>query len=184
MDAITAVVVETGSRGMSPDVIAVGVFTIVGAVAGAFAGLLGERWRRSWGKVWCEIVDWRFTVGDRTAPAERELEVRFVNEKELQVIVLDMRVAFYTGGRMAFYTGDKPVEERARPTLVFGSGNNKTALSPVNVPGRSAVTLTFTVIAGLAGIQQELAAINRAEFEATLVGARDISKKLEPPWRS
>jgi hypothetical protein len=67
---------------------------------------------------------------------------------------------------------------------MFGSGNNKTALSPVNVPGRSAVPLTFTVIAGLAEIQQELAATNRAEFVATLVGARDMSKKLEPPWRS
>ena len=145
MDPITAVVVETGSRGMSPDVIAVGVFSIVGAVAGAVAGLLGERWRRSWGKVQCEIVDWRVTVGDPTAPTERELEVRFVNEKELQVIVLDMRVAFYTG--------DKPLEERARPAFRFGSGNNKTALSPVNVPGRSAVTRTFTVIAGLAEIQ-------------------------------
>jgi hypothetical protein len=166
VDAITAVVVETGSRGMSPDVIAVGVFSIVGAVAGAVAGLLGERWRRSWGKVRCEIVDWRVSEGPSTDPTERELEVRFVNEKELQVIVLDMRVAFYTG--------NKPLEERARPALMFGSGNNKTALSPVNVPGRSAVTRTFTVIAGLAEIQQELAATNRAEFVATLVGARDM----------
>jgi hypothetical protein len=98
---------------MSPDVIAVGVFSIVGAVAGAVAGLLGERWRRSWGKVRCEIVDWRVSAGPPTAPTERELEVRFVNEKELQVIVLDMRVAFYTG--------DKPLKERARPALELPS---------------------------------------------------------------
>jgi hypothetical protein len=176
MDAITAVVMETGGRGMSPDVIAVGVFSIVGAVAGALAGLFGGRWVRSWGKVQCEVVNWRVSVGPSTDPTERELEVRFVNEKELQVIVVDMSVAFYTG--------DKPLEKRARPHLMFGSGNNKTALSPVNVPGRSAVTQTFSVIAGLAEIQRELAATNRAEFVATLVGARDMRKKLEPPWRS
>jgi hypothetical protein len=175
MDAITAVVVETGGQRMSPDVIAVGVFSIVGAVAGAVAGLLGERWRRSWGKVRCEIVIWRVTVGTSTAPTERELEVRFVNEKELQVIVLDMRVAFYTG--------DKPLEERARPDLMFGSGNNKTALSPVNVPGRSAVTQAFSVIAGRADIQRELAATNRAEFVANIVGAGKRRAELSPTWR-
>jgi hypothetical protein len=126
--------------------------------------------------VQCEVVNWRLSVGLSTDPTERELEVRFVNEKELQVIVVDMSVAFYTG--------DKPLEKRARPHLMFGSGNNKTALSLVNVPGRSAVTQTFSGIAGLAEIQRELAATNRAEFVATLVGARDMRKKLEPPWRS
>ena len=121
-------------------------------------------------------MNWRVSVGSSSAPTERELEVRFVNEKELPVIVLDMWVAYYTE--------DKPLEEWARPGLMFGSGVTKTALSPVNVPGRSAVIKTFSLIAGRADIQRELAATNRAEFVATLVGARDISKKLEPPWRS
>ena len=71
MDAITAVVVETGGQGMSPDVIAVGVFSIAGAVAGAVAGLFGERWVRSWGKVSCQVVNWRVSVGSSSAPTGR-----------------------------------------------------------------------------------------------------------------
>jgi hypothetical protein len=57
----------------------------------------------------------RVSEGPSTAPTVRELEVRFVNEKELPTIVLDMWVAHYKG--------DEPLEEWARPDLMFGSGS-------------------------------------------------------------
>src|SRR5215213_4863969 len=41
----------------------------------AVAGLFGERWVRSWGTVWCEVVNWRVSVGSSSAPTERGLEV-------------------------------------------------------------------------------------------------------------
>jgi hypothetical protein len=164
---------------MSPDVIAVGIFSIVGAVAGAVvgvvAGLFGERWVRSRGAVRCQRVDWRVIVGPTTNPTERQLEVRFVNEKELPVIVLDMWVAFYKGGA--------PLEEWVRPQLTFVNRSDKSPLSPVNVPGRSAVMRTFSVIAGRDDIQRQLATTDRAEFVANIVGAGERRAELSPPWR-
>jgi hypothetical protein len=59
----------------------------------------------------------------------------------------------------------------------------KTALSPVNVPARSAVTQTFSLIAGRDDMQRELAATNRAEFVANIVGAGKRRAELSPAWR-
>jgi hypothetical protein len=41
-------------RVVSPDTIAVGVFTLLGVVVGLF----GERWVRRLGRVWCEVDAW------------------------------------------------------------------------------------------------------------------------------
>src|SRR5215204_1354553 len=64
---------------MSPDTIAVGVFTIVGTLLGAALGLFGERWARSWGDVRCVIGGVRYTPiwiahgsRPRTRPATEE----------------------------------------------------------------------------------------------------------------
>ena len=71
---------------MSPDTIAVGVFTIVGTLLGVALGLFGERWMRSWGEVRCEITGCRLNVGTPEGPEEIFLDVRFLNEKELRSI--------------------------------------------------------------------------------------------------
>jgi hypothetical protein len=161
---------------VSPDTIAVGVFSIVGAVAGALVGLLGERWVRSRGNVQCMILAWTENEGNNAGPSVRGLEVRFVNEKELPVIVLDMRVEFYEGG--------KPLEEWARPSLQFvNEANFKSQLSPMNVPSRSAVTQQFIVAAGREDIQRELAQTDRGEFVAKIVGAGEKRAELPSPWR-
>jgi hypothetical protein len=174
--------VAQGVREMSPETLAAVIGGVAGGVVGGVLGIVGvavglfrERWVRSWGKVWCEVVDWRVSEGPSTAPTVRELEVRFVNEKELPAIVLDMWVAHYKG--------DEPLEVWARPDLMFGSGVTKTALSPVNVPARSAVTRTFSLIAGRDDMQRELAATNRAEFVANIVGAGKRRAELSPTWR-
>jgi hypothetical protein len=160
---------------MSPDAIAVGVFTIVGAVSGALAGLLGERWVRSRGNVQCMILAWTENEGNNAGPSVRGLEVRFVNEKELPVMVLDMRVEFYKGR--------KPLEEWARPSLQFvDQAGFKSPLSPVNVPLRSAVALQFIVAAGRDDIQRELAQTDRGEFVAKIVGAGEKRAELPSPW--
>jgi hypothetical protein len=85
------VLANEGIRRVSPETIAVGVFSIVGTLLGVVAGLFGERWVRSWGEVRCEIADWRINVGTSAGPEESQLEVRFLNEKELPIVVWELR---------------------------------------------------------------------------------------------
>ncbi|MDP8952670.1 MAG: hypothetical protein M3N18_10625 [Actinomycetota bacterium] len=118
---------------MSPEAIAVGVFSIVGTLLGVAAGLFGERWVRSRREVRCQIDNWRINVGTSVGPEESHLEVKFLNEKELPVVVWEARIEFYKG--------DEPLEAWAHPSALFvdeGTGL-RTSLGPVNLPPRVAV---------------------------------------------
>lgn len=130
---------------MSPEAIAVGVFSIVGTLLGVVAGLFGERWVRSWGEVRCEIADWTINVGALAGPEESLLEVRFLNEKELPVVVWELRMEFYKGG--------EPLEAWAHPTTQFVDEvtGRRSPLGPVNLPPRVAVSRTISLAAGREG---------------------------------
>jgi hypothetical protein len=173
-------------RRVSPETpeptIAVGVFSIVGALLGVVAGLFGERLVRRVGKVRCEIAGWRRVVGTPEEPEERSLEVTFWNEKEIPVAVWEMRVDFYKGGKRL------ELEEGAPPAFLFlvadvDSGRQKPA-EPVSLPPRVPVPLKISVKAGGEGRRRaRLAEADKAEFVAGIIGARDQSLELSPPWR-
>ena len=81
-----------------------GLFTLFGTVIGVALGLFGERWLRTWGAVECKVAAWRpqrtaAHAGGGTTVEERWLEVMFLNQKDLPVTVLDMRVEFFKGGQ-------------------------------------------------------------------------------------
>jgi hypothetical protein len=79
-------VVAEGVRRVSPDTIAVGIFTIVGTLLGVALGLFGERWLRRWGDVRCNIDSWSaWTSGGEIE--QREVEITFLNEKDLNAVV-------------------------------------------------------------------------------------------------
>jgi hypothetical protein len=161
---------------MSPDVVATGVFTLLGVLV----GLLGEPLTRRLGRVRCTIDSWKRSAGTPEEPVTRMLQVTFLNGKELPVVVREMRVEFYKGG--------KPVPEWARPHLEFvdeTSVQPRRPLGPVNLPSREAVPLTISVSAGgdRDDAWKELAKVDRAVFTAKLVGAGDKRRELSPPWQ-
>jgi hypothetical protein len=112
-------------------------------------------------------TDWRITIGTYAGPKESHLDVRFLNEKELPVVVWDMRVEFYKG--------DEPLEEWEHPTALFAdeATARRSSSGPVNLPPRVAFTRTIVLIAGREDKRRELAAANRAVFVADISGARD-----------
>jgi hypothetical protein len=189
---------------MSPDTIAVGVLSILGALGGALVGLFGERWVRSRGEVRCEI-HWRTGSGASTPEGaefwDRLLELTFLNRKDVPVTVWTMQVVFYKD--------DKPLNEGEHPHASFINEQDQTwPVGPVNLPSHVPVTRKLVVELGtptpgrrlmsspdpdkLRAVQEA----DRVEFVARMVGARDISKNLtrwqdtkkcretvtSPPW--
>jgi hypothetical protein len=158
--------------------------TLYGAlIAGGFAllgvvvGLFGERWVRSWGNVRCDIEEWVISVGTSAGPEESKLDVRFLNEKDLPVVVWEMR--------MEFYKGEEPLEEWAYPTVLLVdevTGNRSRGGGPVNLPPRVAVTRTISLVSGRTDKSQELGRTDRAVFVADISGAKDKREEITPPW--
>jgi hypothetical protein len=155
---------------MSPDTIAVGVFTVVGALVGVLAGLFGERWVRSWGDVLYTIDSWRaWTSGGETE--ERQIDVTFLNEKDLNAVVWDIWVEFYKEG-----------QEPIRPQLTFADDISRGPVGVVNLPPRLAVSRTISL--QLSGDDLRAAKeADRAEFVATILpGVGEKREELRPPW--
>lgn len=146
------------------------------ALLGVVVGLFGERWGRSWGDVRCDIEEWKINVGTSAGPEESQFDVKFLNEKELPVVVWEMG--------MEFYKGEQPLEEWACPTALFadeGTGN-RGRVGPVNLPPRVAVTRTISLVSGREDKRQELGRADRAVFVANISGAKDKREELTPPW--
>jgi hypothetical protein len=168
MDAITAVVVEMGGWGMSPDVIAVGVFSIVGAVAGAVAGLLGERWRRSWGKVRYEIDAWTGEeISSFGAPEARHFEVDIYNEKEFALALWDIHM--------------EVVPEDGEPERVgLELTSTGERVSMLNLPSHVAISEVMRVTARGATLHR-IKHARKLRFVGIIPGGKEFSKEL-PRW--
>jgi hypothetical protein len=164
-------------RVVSPDTIAVGVFTLLGVVVGLF----GERWVRRLGRVWCEVDAWYVARGRGTTAEERRLQVTFLNGKDLDVTVWDMRVEFSREGQL--------LDEKDRPYIYFVDERDQfSPLAPVDLPSGKTVERTISVTLGavhsgsaskpepdkLQAVQEA----DRVEFVASMVGARDIRRDL------
>jgi hypothetical protein len=146
---------------MSPDTIAVGVFSLLGVLVGLF----GERLVRRIGNVRCKKDSWKLQAGNGIAE-ERYLQVTFVNRKEVPVTVMEMQVLFYKGG--------VPLEEWVRPGLAFvDARGQRSPAGPVTLLPNIAFPLTISVTAGVTAgrddIREELAKADRAEFVARIV---------------
>src|SRR5215208_7624878 len=108
MDAISAVVVETGGRGMSPDTITtivLAVLTVVGTLVGSFGGVwwgqVLEDKRRRRGEVRREVSAW---VGGTTSTSgdteTRNFDMRFFNDREVNIALWDVQVEYYREGSL------------------------------------------------------------------------------------
>lgn len=153
-----------------------GIFTVVGVLLGLF----GERLVRRAGEVRCTVDKW---YPQQTGPRpsggatayERRLQVTFLNRKDLPVTVWKMGVEFYKGR--------EPLEEWARPSVQFVDGGQSSPLDAVTLPPHVHVTRTISVTP--LDTNQKLRTLeeaDRAEFVASLVGARDKREELLPPW--
>jgi hypothetical protein len=157
---------------------ATGLIGLIGVVL----GVVLQRWERKWGAVRCEL-DWQVAraAGSVDSPGgvqveERQLKVTFRNEKDLPVTVLKMEVVFYNGG--------KPIDKWARPEVgVFDERGQTSPVTLVNLPSHIAVPRTISVTADRGNPEKRrmLEEADRAEFVATIVGARDKREKLTPP---
>lgn len=175
-------------QGLSPEAQAAVIGGIAGGVAGGvftllgvLFGLFGERWVRRWGRVHCD-THWRVQRTkfrpDDALVLERRLDILFLNRKDVDVTVVEMRVEFYKGG--------KPFDEERAPTVEFVDERDETKpLSSVNLPSRKPVPLTIRVAYEKDNVFRlgALEEADRARFVARLDGARDKRKELRPPWR-
>ena len=156
--------------------IVTGLFTLLGVALGLF----GERWLRTWGPVEFKVAAWRpqqttAHAGGGTTVHERWLEVMFLNQKDVPVTVLDMRVEFYKGGQ--------PLEEWAHTRLEFiGAGSRREPVGPVNLTPHVAVPLVISIAPGRDDKIRALEEMDRAEFVAVMIGARDIRQELPEAW--
>lgn len=166
---------EKGVRVMSPDTIAVGVFSMGGTLLGTLLGLFGERLVRRIGEVRCDVDSWDFPDIDHSD--RRDLQVTFLNRKEVPVTVRDMRVNFYSEGR--------PLEGWVRrPQLwLVDESDQRSTMGALNLFPHEAVVQTIRVFVLLSDPNREvLAKADRAEFVANIVGTKDVRKPLTPPW--
>jgi hypothetical protein len=174
-------------EGMSPDVVAAGVFgiagTVAGALLGALAGLFGARWVRTWGEVRCEI-EWWPTRGTTNASRpsgnqflERQLKATFLNRKDVPVTIWDIQVVFYKDGQ--------PLDEAQRPYIGLADSPQKSPFDFVNLPPHipTARTLSVDPQHSAADDRQQAIANQRAveeadrvEFVATIDAARGTLK--------
>jgi hypothetical protein len=163
--------VEEGVRRVSPDIIAVGVFSIAGTLLGTLLGLFGERWMRRWGDVRCNIDSWvAWTSGGEVE--ERRVEVTFLNEKDLNAVVWDIRVEFHKQG-----------QDPLRPNITFVDELSRWwPVGMVNLPSWVAVSRSIKV--ELSGDDLRAAKeADRAEFVAAIVpGVGEKREELQPPW--
>jgi hypothetical protein len=104
MDAITAVVVETGGREMSPDTIttiALAVLGVVGTLGGGWWGQVLEDKRRRRGEVRREVSAWAGgTTGTGGDTEWRTFDMRFFNDRDVNIALWDLQVEYYREGSL------------------------------------------------------------------------------------
>ena len=85
---------------------------------------------------------------------------------------------------MEFYKQDAPLAEWARPTTqLVGETGEISPMDPMTLlPHIPPVRRTLSVRPGRDDIRQEVANVDKAEFVATLIGASDQRRDLDPPW--
>lgn len=162
---------EEGVRGVSWDTIAVGVFSIVGTLLGVALGLFGERGVRRWGAVRCVVDSWE-AIEPTNGTEERDIQVTFLNDKDVNAVIWDMRVEFHREGH-----------ESLVPPLTYSKGVDRGQLvGKLNLPPQIAVTQRMRV--SLHGEDLRMAwSAERAEFVATIAGIGEGREELRPPWR-
>jgi hypothetical protein len=157
---------------------------VVGTLLGTVLGFFLDRWARRRGRVHCLIgaEDWYVARGgysaqdNGTTVAQRNLNLLFVNEKDLPVTVLDMRVVFYKAG--------EPFSKEDRPDVTFIDERQETSpIEPLSLPPYVHVARTINVSPGDGRMQRVLEDADRAEFVASILGTKDIRKELAPPWK-
>jgi hypothetical protein len=164
-------VVEEGVRGVSWNTIAVGVFSIVGTLLGVALGLFGERWVRRWGAVRCVVDSWE-AIEPTNGIEERDIQVTFLNDKDVNAVIWDMRVEFHREGHESLF-----------PPLTYSEGVDRGQLvGKLNLPPQIAVTRRMRM--SLHGEDLRMAwSADRAEFVATIAGIGEGREELRPPWR-
>lgn len=155
-----ALLVPLGSAGFG------GVFTLLGVAAGQ----LLEDLRRRRGEIRREVRAW---VGGSTGgdAEERHFEVRFFNDRDVNIALWDPKVEFYEGdsliGRLA------PQQSASQPPWWIPAG-------PIDLPSRTSVYQVMKV-AAVGELLEQLQRSDRATFVATVVpGGRQLVEPLRP----
>jgi hypothetical protein len=149
---------------VSPDLIAVGVFTLLGVAL----GLVGERWLRRRREVSREVKAW---VDGRTGghTETRQFEVRFFNNKDVNIAVWDPKVEFYEGA------------ELVAPPMIPKEPLSEEPIGPTDLPSRTSVYRTMWLQAS-EELLEKLKRADRGRFVARVVPGRERIEKSLPPW--
>ena len=155
---INLLIVPLGSAGIG------GVFTLLGVAAGQ----LLEDLRRRRGEIRREVRAW---VGGSVGGdvEERHFEVRFFNDRDVNIALWDPKVEFYEGesliGRLA------PQQSASQPPWWTPAG-------PIDLPSRTSVYKVMKV-AAVGELLEQLKRSDRATFVATVVpGGRQLVEPL------
>jgi hypothetical protein len=177
MDAITAVVVETGGRGMSPDTITtivLAVLGVVGTLVGSFGGVWWGQWledkRRRRGEVRREVSAWVEATTNTAGDTEtRTFDMRFFNDRDVNIALWDVEVEYYREGSQIGTIIPRPAS--VPPEEV----------EPIDLESRKSVYMSLQLVAE----GEELSLVKSADqlqFVATMMPDDEKVSKPLPAW--
>jgi hypothetical protein len=179
MDAITAVVMETGGRGMSPDTIttiALAVIGVVGTLGGVWWGQVLEDRRRRRGEVRREISAWvegtTNTAGDTET---RTFDMRFFNDRDVNIALWDVQVEYYREGSLIGTIIRRPAPVPQPPP------GPPEEVEPIDLESRKSVYTSLQLVAE----GEELSLLKSADqlqFVATMMPDEEKVSKPLPAW--
>ena len=183
MDAITAVVVETGGRGMSPDTITtivLAVLGVVGTLVGSFGGVWwGQRLedkRRRRGEVRREVSAWVEATTNTAGDTEtRTFDMRFFNDRDVNIALWDVQIEYHREGSRigTIFPRPAPVPQ---PTP-----GQQEEVEPIDLESRKSVYMSLQLVAE----GEELSLLKSADqlqFVATMMPDDEKVSKPLPAW--
>ena len=145
MDVITAIVVETGGRGMSPDTIttiALAVLGVTGTLGGVWWGQVLEDKRRRQGEVRREVSAWTGWTTSTSGDTEtRNFDMRFFNDRDVNIALWDVRVEYYREGSLIDTIF--PRSTSGGTGLGLGTGE----VEPIDLESRKSVYVSLQLVA-------------------------------------
>lgn len=143
---------------MSLETVAVGVLPIIGTLLGVVVGLVVQDRLRRRGEVRREVRAWVGGTGGGETE-ERHFEVRFFNNRDVNIALWDSKVEFYEGESLI---------ESLTPEVTVSERPFWTAVGPIDLPSRTSVYKVMRVEAG-GDLLEKCRGVARLRFVATVV---------------
>jgi hypothetical protein len=148
-----------------------GALAVVGALLGVVVGLVVEYWLRRRGELRIQArTEWAMDP----VPWARKLDIRFFNDRDVNISLWDPQVEFYQGAELLLTA---PIER-----MILDEEGAPVELDPIDLESRKSVYLTEVGVFLEIEERAHVASADRVDFVATRIpGGRRVRKTL-PFW--